>query len=321
MENQPKPFFQKIVGRDPEYRESLTGHLTKQFREQHLGSSQTKELLSREIQKTNEHYKIIQAVNIATNELLAECGMEPHEVPPANIHLVETSDSVENVDAGFAPQGQMIIFGERAHKENIVFASSLLHEAIHAKGYNALRIGEDESGTPNALNIHGSGMQMGSKDGTRVFLQNFDEALTELITIKLLPKVLADPSLSAEAKKQEAIKEKIRSVLGSSEELEDSYFFILNESGALTDYEPHAYPTQRKTVTLLIEKILASNTSPFTTAEEIEKFFIKSKMNGHLVELANVTDKAFGEGTFRKMAEADIDNHDPEPFKAFIEAL
>lgn len=321
MENRPKPFFQKIVGRDPAYRESLTSHLTKQFHEQLLGGPQIKDLLSREIQKSNEHYQIIQTINTVTNELIMECGMESHEISPVNIHLVENSDTVENIDAGFSPQGQMIILGEKAHKENMVFASSLLHETIHAKGYNSLRLIEDETGTPSTLAHHGGGLQVGSKDGNKLYLQNFDEALTELITIKLLPKVYASPALVSEFQKQQLTKEKLRSKLGTSDELEDSYFFIVDNNGILIDYEPHAYPLQRKTVSLLIEKIITSKTSLFTTTEEVERFFIKSKMNGHLVELANVIDKSFGEGTFRKMAEVDIDNHDPQPFKMFIEAL
>lgn len=244
----PKPLFQKVVGSTLEYRDGISRALTNQFKEQSISGASVKELLAHEIQKTNEQYQIIFSVNAVTDELLQKYGREKLEVPPQNVHLFEkkllvTESQQRITDAGFAPQGQMIILSERVHENNIVFASTLIHEMMHAKAHNALKIEEDANGVPESIGVYRGGLQIGTKDG-KTCLINIDEGLTEIIAINLLPKLLETPTLKEEAQQQEIIKEAFKKTYNPSFDMEEILYIKTDSTGHILDDEEHGYLEQ-----------------------------------------------------------------------------
>lgn len=321
----PKPLFQKVVGSTLEYRDGISRALTNQFKEQSISGASVKELLAHEIQKTNEQYQIIFSVNAVTDELLQKYGREKLEVPPQNVHLFEkkllvTESQQRITDAGFAPQGQMIILSERVHENNIVFASTLIHEMMHAKAHNALKIEEDANGVPESIGVYRGGLQIGTKDG-KTCLINIDEGLTEIIAINLLPKLLETPTLKEEAQQQEIIKEAFKKTYNPSFDMEEILYIKTDSTGHILDDEEHGYLEQRNIVHLLTQKLYERNTARFKDKKDVEDFLIGAKVTGHLVELANLVDTTFGKGSFRKIAESDYHIHDSESVRKLIESL
>lgn len=321
----PKPLFQKVVGSTLEYREGISRALVKQFKEQSISGASVKELLAHEIQKTNEQYQIIFSVNVVTDELLQKYGRKKLEVPPQNVHLFEkkllvTESEQQITDAGFAPQGQMIILSERVHENNIVFASTLIHEMMHAKAHNAIKIEEDINGVPESIGVYRGGLQIGTKDG-KTCLINIDEGLTEIIAIKLLPKLLETSTLKEEAQQQKIIKEAFKKTYKPSFDIDEILYIKTDSIGNILDDEEHGYLEQRNIIHLLTQKLYERNTARFKDKKDVEDFLIGAKVTGHLVELANLVDTTFGEGSFRKIAESDYDIHDSESVIKIIESL
>lgn len=189
----------------------------------------------------------------------------------------------------------------RSAANKLKFLESCIHELIHQKG--SIIICRD--GQPVAKT---SGLSLHSKPMDRFFLINFNEALTEKITIEIYRTLLREKSPALELfcgseLKEQAEQQKKYPFLYRPDTITVQFF---NQTGNRSEYvvDHFGYVEERQYLDAIIDRLAAGTAM---SREEIEKKFYQAafKPLEHTQKLADLMDGVFSAGFSRKLAEID----------------
>ena len=269
----------RILGGSPEENEDLGERFKKAF--QYFGEGK---IYLSERNKTPDETAIINLANQETNNVIERFGVPPMDVPLGNIHVFSkkeyadfTSEVAEDTDpsqtdAIFSTGTQIIAMEDQG--ENLVeFTKRVLHEMYHLKSYQSVDFAR-KSEKRHKMRRMGMAIALrgGSADRIAFAFRDFNEALTESLSMLSLAGVMARGDLPAALSKQ----------------LEQ-------------DYGKFSYAKEMDKMSQLIELIYGKNKEKFENKWEVYKVFFKAAFSGKLLGIARLIEKTFGKGSFREL--------------------
>jgi len=294
--------FEKIVGNlSEDKKEKLLLEKKEIFSNQNLEEIKGKEKL-----KTPEEMELISLANQATNEIRNKYGLDNFDIPPNNIHIIEENFWVkkykENTRAGaiYLPKMQAVLVPEVPSPT--LFFIRTFHEMIHFKSYNALQITNTAF---RGLEIYRLGLMVVSRDKEDVYFTNLNEAVTEKMTMKYASRFFNNPLISSDVEQK---KNYVKEHHLSQKEAEE---IICVRQGKNSKDQPEVYhwgyPTARKILDNLIDKLFEKNNDKFQNRDEVFEVFEKSAMTGNLLPIGRLIDGTFGRGTLHELSNLDKD--------------
>ena len=277
----------KIVGNAPkELKEGLRKIYATLFGEGHftdLPEDLYLRVREKEIQKEQLDRDIIRACNDLTNEVLERNGSQSFDIPERNIHILpsefyhQVHPTMGKVPAATLMERQAIIIDDEIRKKLIEYASSILHEMFHLKGYYA----EESSKINGDKNEY-------TKSKYRLGFMIF--------------------SLSKKDRQLKGIH--VKSFIGLNEAIvstfESTHLQELLRRVAVPDMDTKNFPLetsgedsyvpQKKVFKVIVESIAKAQDM---TEEEVINLFYKAHNNGHILGVARLIEETFGKGSFR----------------------
>src|SRR3989344_318377 len=278
--------------------------------------------------KFQEEIHIIGLVNKITNDLLADYGLPPFDIPVQNVHVIFQDKWMEDNMRG----GNYLQFHEAILLKEvpyIVFARMLMHDMIHMKFHNAVQI---TTGQNPRLTTYRNGIYVVTRDGKTRQLDTLNEALVEELTIRYFPRLLEDPVFTADIRHTEKIMERVprdATLSGGGPLSEVYYAYLVPEKEPQTDPPPPSVApsvggrinvvrsqrfVERGILNKLIGKIFKSRGSAITEQEDVFRVFARAALTGKILPFGRLIDDTFGKGTVRKFAELQNDNKKEEDF-------
>jgi hypothetical protein len=318
MENVPS--LKAVVGKIPEEEKvKILAEKGDLFESQILEDFKFKEM-----PKSSEELEIIALVNDATNEVGRKYGLKDFDVPSKNIHVVSREEwPLGNAGARYSSGLQASIM--REEKRKLVFMEKVFHEMLHFKSYNSLQITTGEKPT---LKDYRTGLTMKTRNGEDIYFTNLNEAVTEELLKRYIPKVFEAPIAMVERKQTtDIIARYPNAVSASGEPLfdDDTYYASVeggmpNDPNKLVDIHTSTftYKPERKMLNTLIAKILEKNSGIFADTEAVFELFAKGMMTGDLSTFGRLIDKSFSPGTLRQIGQL---NEDIAAQQAFVQDL
>lgn len=317
--------FERVVGDVPEVvKEDILRNKRERFDNQIF-----EELRNKEREKTPEELQIISLVNDATNKIRQKYGLKNFDIPPQNIHIIiEEALKKDKIQAIYDSMAQSVVM--RGSPLKMVFMTDLFHEMIHFKSYNALQATMSENLEINGYRI---GLTILTRD-KKSYFTNLNEAVTEEITKRFAPELFDNPIFAKEMKQTKDIRVKYSRVaidskeplstnstnddifceeFASSKSLSEAVGRMFSTRQKIKSYK-FIYPSERKILNILIDKIFEKNTEKFEDREGVFEVFAKSMMTGNILPIGRLIEKTFGSGTLRRVGELDQDIQKQEEF-------
>lgn len=271
-----------------------------------------------EREKTPEEVEIIDGVIRELNDFLSTYGVKPLTLTANHTHIFSESKMSEetkeyiknkypNVGGYYKQNRQHVVLHEWGSLTPLHFAGQLAHELIHFLSYNSVIIKEGDE-KPKIHRI-GLAVQPSTENTPQIGLKYFDqlnEAVTEELVIRFYPRLRNIALLTDEYNELIETKE--------DQSIEDLAAMRVDEfktPDGGTEYEAylrrHAYPKLRKSLNKIISSIYEKQKDNFNSQEEIFTVFAKAAMTGEVKELATLIDSTLGSGTFKKIAEGNLE--------------
>ncbi len=286
------------------------------------------ELTEGEREKTEEEIRLINIINEATNEILESFGVKPLNLETKHIHIIqeknwyETGSWEEGREGGrYYPEYQGIRLLEQ--KNELVLASNLFHEMMHAKSFQFYRAAVTEGELVLFQNI---GLDRWRSSDKRHIFHNLDEAAIEELAKQFFLKT-DDPLLTSLRQETNATLDKVSI---SPEERTNILSARITGQKTLPDgrirfsltVENFAYSEQRNILNSLIGKLWHHYPDTYSHREDIFNLFTRAQVTGSFAPLGRLIDDAFGRGTFKKLAELDEKLYEGlDALKTFVEGL
>jgi hypothetical protein len=282
--------------------------------------------------KTPEELHIIDLVNEATNLELIKYGVEPIEISPENILVINREDWDEFLStlklsmtaSGYSSPvlGKIVVPTQRS---NLEFLHIVLHETIHYKSYLAQqllkkRIPETRElvDTDSAL-LYRSGLTILSRDGSTAYFKVLDEAITEELTKKIFSEISkSDPIFESENEENKISKEiKIGSYpaykyystdidrLLSIADVESGELFYVSESKVRA--ATFLYRLETKWLREVIQEIVKASNGKFKNGDEVFSLFVRGKLTGNILPIGKLIENTLGKGKFKELGNFDIE--------------
>jgi hypothetical protein len=259
-----------------------------------------------EKKKTPAQLEICALMNVLTNNLRAEYGLLPFNVPVENIHVFGNNLHLEDgleIGGMFDAPGQLALV--RECRSNTEFADYLAHELIHFKSFGAVQLPSDGDN----LDYHyRAGFAAHNRDGSRHFFHDVDEALTEEMAKRLVESLKASHHRLFEDETEETLRVQAEHRSNPNFSTDIVIARHLEDSHPMRDrYKvmgtPYPYQEEREILNSLIDKIFERNRQKFAKREEVFNLFAKGKLQGNFLGIGKVIEQTFGRGSFRKIGE------------------
>jgi hypothetical protein len=278
------------------------------------------EFVGAERGKTPDEIKIIGMADKVTDALRKEYGLEPYHVSDWNYHVIRKDRWRSKYGYGYhSAQRQEVAIRETDSK--VEFMVTALHEMLHFKSFLSV---QPQEGAADDLGVRRSGLLAVQSEDGRPLFGALNEAVTEELTKRLVPKMIGMNRLfDEELKASEALREKHKDgkdAAGRPLVHEDAYLVSERKEKGKTIMESKAYTyrSARKALGLLVDKLHGRNKDDFKDREEVFGLFVKGALSGRLLVLARVIEKTFGKGTLRKIGEF---GRDGDGLLKFVESL
>jgi hypothetical protein len=291
----------RIVGKDFVIdKDEIMANVERNFSEQTFQNQDRREVerfgSMKEKEKTEEEIKIIAMVNDVTNELLNKYGLDSFDIPPENIHIMKRN-IILKAQEFIANAGKQGDFKQSSEAGEIIdpvsktdLAFIALHEMIHFKSYNAMQKEISDEGWLQAYRI---GLEVHSRDGKNTYFKTLNEAITEELAIRNLPKILGNPIFQKEKEKTNKLKNNpVLKSLGLVNK--DTYYAGYT---AMADFH---YKKERELLNDTIDAFFEQNKEKFKDREEVFEVFAKAAITGNILPLGRLFDETFGKGSFRR---------------------
>ncbi len=301
-----KPSFERVIGSNSDAeQEKILREAGERFDDQAFES-----LKDKEREKTPDEFKMISLANAATNEIRRKYGLDDFNVPADNIHVIKKEAWWKEKSSGvFVARLQGVAIEEGRSKSG--FMKTAFHEMVHFKSYHSLQLTAEEN--PELLEYR-MGLVCHSRDGKDMYFKNLNEAITEEITKRYAKKFVDEDLFKEEVEQTRKImRDNPDAITESGSPLFNGDVFyaeILNElpNGQLEiSVDRFTYPSERKILNILIEKILARNSDKFKNKDEVFEVFEKAMITGQILPVGRLIDETFGPGTLRRIGELDED--------------
>jgi hypothetical protein len=306
--------FERIVGKVSEHeKQKIIQKSEKVFLNQQID-----DLVGKEREKTPEEVEVINLANQCTNEVRRKYGLEKFDIPAQNVHIIKKEkwpDSDNDSDAVYVSMLQAI--GIKEHSSKFVLMKRAIHEMLHFKSYNAMQVVDGGDGYVDEYRV---GLSVHSRDGSRMYFRNLDEAVTEEMTKLLMKEFIEHPLFVAETKQSRDLVQKgkgrdMRSIKNERLFNENTYHAEIEDMGnnkISVNTENFTKVHERHILEKLIGKIFEKNKDNFRNKQEIFEMFATSMMTGNIISIGKLIDKTFTKGTFRRIGELDneIDNQE-----------
>ncbi|MEK7546154.1 MAG: hypothetical protein AAB554_03715 [Patescibacteria group bacterium] len=298
-----KSSIDRVVGGTDQEQRRVRKQAEKFFKDQEFD-----ELVGREIPKTREDIEMLELIAAEIDLLREKYGLPSYRVPPENVHLMMPDDPFMRAPGEFKPAMQAMFL--KADTSRAAMMHIAFHEMVHFKSFQSLQ----PDGEKTSLRRVGLSAELA--EGDIVAFGALNEAVTEELTIRFMRKMADHPFIKPEREAKERLYAKwgkpdrpdffrAKQVRGPKGEVE----YILQGFG---------YPKERQALNALIDKLMEKTPERFRDREEIFEMFAGGAFNGHLLELARLIEDAFGQGSFRKIAEF---GHDRDKLLEFVESL
>lgn len=315
----------RVVGNAPQKKkEQILKEIEKNFNEQSY-----KSLKSFEREKSAEEVEIINLANELTNQLRRSYGLNDFNVPLKNIHVIPDFFWPRSAvgEAMYIPTMQAVFIMDNSDmnkSKKVYFFKRIIHEILHFKSYNALQT--INTGAKDLLDEYRMGLIVKSRKGDVVYFSNFNEAVTEEMTKRIIINFFSNPSFVKEAEQTERadglFSEKTESNKNFFLRKEKNTSFFRMSGIKKADWKMiskfFSYGEERENLNLLMDKIVEKNSGKFKNKEEVLMVFAKGMITGNILPLGRLLDRTFGKGIFRKIGELD---KDMQKQKEFINSL
>jgi len=292
--------------------------------------------LEHERPKTPEELRVLAIVQEATNALREKYGLPAFNIPEQNIHVIKRRFWENPSGTFYTPESESITIGEESTL--LAFAKKCFHEMVHMKGHNASQQIRTESFADKDTALYRTGFLVYSRK-RREHFRAINEAITEELTKRFISAKRKDISEKETAETEETL-EKMRGErngvisdkAGQATKPEDIFVASIARENLLEKMvrkvqgkkkpflrgQAFTYEKERACLSLLIEKIMRRSDEDFEKSDEIFYLFAEGAITGNILPAARAIDKAFGEGTFRRIGEC---NDDVDELAKYIESL
>ncbi len=307
-----------IIGGTPEQKEGAVDELNQRLDTQSWAFEKWKDA---EVPKTPEVRHFIEIVNKAVKEVLHTYGVEVDVIPTDTVHVIKGETWPERLgDAGafFSLVDQCVVIPD--NRRPIQTAMFLAHEFFHFHSHQAAQFMKDGLATNYRV-----GVSVTSRDGQTTFFEELNEAITETLARECFYTEDFQTNFAEE------IKETKRTITEHPNALDDgngkplfndqTYYATIGgpsgEGSVRIFTEQFVYQNEREAFELLCEKLYERNTDQYNSPNELKKIFVQAAFTGKLLEIGKIVEKTFGNGVFRKLAEAESGQH----FLDFVRSL
>jgi coproporphyrinogen III oxidase len=143
------------------------------------------------------------------------------------------------------------------------------------------------------LQAYRIGLEVHSRDGKNTYFKTLNEAITEELAIRNLPKILGNPIFQKEKEKTNKLKNNpVLKSLGLVNK--DTYYAGYT---AMADFH---YKKERELLNDTIDAFFEQNKEKFKDREEVFEVFAKAAITGNILPLGRLFDETFGKGSFRR---------------------
>lgn len=307
--------------------------------------------------KTLEEEKLITLANEISNRIVRKYGGEEIDLGDKHVVITkfEGREEGDDITWGFFAGGTQLLSLQEQPK-GTTFLKTMIHEMVHYKSFNSVSLEggvyekcpvcrEDLNGTyckncgsenvPD-LTTYRCGLRMYSPKNSEGYFRVLNEAVTEELAVEGVKEGLEEAEvLRKEKGKRDKFIEELRKVNPPDELLESvvygehlevgddalkdgRYNVLENEDGSGMLLKLASYPTERKILSRLTEKILEKNSDRYNNKKEVFDEFARAMISGGMLPLGRLVDGTFGKGTLRKIGELDSDI---EALEEFIKSL
>lgn len=334
-EKQPKTSgIDRIVGVG-EYEESVLGFFEKTFN--------TDEKVPWQKESGPELRSIFEDVNVRLKDFLARYGARPLDIPFSSIVLADRSKLTpeqlahyekNKVVAEYSGKFQKIcIWSDLDGMPKLQQYHVILHEMIHMHSFQSWhRLPEHQKQKPSEY-------QLGSRDGSEradidrrrtgfwirgkresSYFRDINEAITDELVLRFDREYFKDfPGLAQDLGYRDSFVKAEARRLGVSEDDVIRDFIAVSthkreNGGMILRFHPASYRKERQRFRELVTELYEKNRDSFGSEEAVFEEFARAAMTGHILPIARLIEKTYGNGSFRllgeetnKMKQADAD--------------
>jgi len=291
----------RVLSGSPEEEHVALDHFAELLRDQPVSSF--------ERAKTPDELAIVDGLLQHIPEFVTSYGAMPVTgLSAANFHFVdagrlpnEERDRIAQANIGglydFRKQSAAIVPDDRSL---LVTTQRVLHELLHFESFTALQATPDAAAATGATSVpRRIGFSVFNKAHTRRFFRNFDEAMIEMLAAHFDNKYFTGiPTLTLELDRRKAL----RGLVARASEDIAAVVSRQGQSGQWeTVIEEWRYKAERERLQRFVDEIYAANKEEFACKEDVFALLARAIFTGKLLDVARITEKTFGPGSFREL--------------------
>ena len=286
-----------VVGTTEKRAEEIMERMSIRFKNTHFAK-----FSEFEKKKTEKDLLVIEDTNNATNELRIKRGLEPFDIPPNNIHILNKSRSFQNLIGGFTKpmEGFILIQGVDTMLQ---LGKHLFHEMMHAKARNIVQALPDSDEIypfRQGFEIYPRKQMdriLFPKSETCYFRELNESAVEEYTRRYIISQInnplYADDFAQTKLLREEALKRNLYSLLLNQE------IFQFYLSGNDIMCEEFSYKKERESLYRIRLTLFQKYPEKFANTEDALDLFGDAMFTGKTLELSRLMEKTFGKGTMR----------------------
>lgn len=308
----PEP---KIVGSASlEKKEEHKKMIMDNFGEEHYKQfSEAQRMVLESVNRKKEPYEklAIKQANDVTNNILSEFNLTPFDIPEQNIYILPGDlyikmDRDRSHVAATDQESQLIALNTDKLAHPVDRVAAILHEIIHLKGFLELEVTEvtKDNSRPyrSGLRIN-SAQRKGERTGFFTAFEGLDEAVVSEIERIGLEKIIAEnPYLKKDyywggSEETRQLYEECKERIAKAKSKRPKDVSWVKKGGKSFGILPRC--EGNRVLDYIVDHLYDDNKDRYDTRGDIMKLFFKAHFSGRLLEIARLTEKSFGKGSFR----------------------
>lgn len=268
-----------------------------------LRSEQYAALLKTEIPKSADEIQIINRANTALDRRAKKYVHETFSIQESNVHKVSGAEIEkilgEGVVAFYAVTSHEVFYSGNTTREK--FVHFMNHEIAHAKQYNNFQVSE---GVSKNIAPYQNGVSFVSKDGEYIYLQIFNEGITETLAIEETSE--SNKNTAVEKEHEEIMLRYNTQLATAAKPLYDPVEFLtLEKEDDGEKPRDFSYKTPRGFFKILIDGVYEKNKDTFASSDDAKEIFYEAYFTGDSSNMSTYIDTTYGAGTFETIKKLD----------------
>jgi len=278
-----------------------------------LTDEELAELLKGEKPKTPLDSEVIVLVNKVTNEFILSLGLDTFDLGEENVHILDEKTFIAvagPVNAGYCSMAHRAIFLEDVPDLPVLLrVNAILHEALHFKCFEVQQVFDVYSRKHSKQLIYSGSFRHGLTVSENIkhiteneldyksHFKGLNEAVVSEIEKKLLPQIISESKLVPKRPFGKIMTGMAEKIIG----LPAGEVVFVDEK----TISAHSYRAHRAVLSYVVDSIVEDNQD--LTRDEVLTLFFKAHFSGHLLEIARLIEKSFGQGSFRLLGDMEED--------------